>query len=211
MEISTKSCLFLGGVPLFYYLFDYTTTIYTDVLYRGTKWAVQFMPSTVSVFYFVFVILYCAETQKQATLQRERDMLDTQFRLAQSEFASLWQMQQNAAAYRHDMRHHFSLLQGLASEARIEEINEYLRIAQSDIDTPSSVPSYQMPWKMPYMLQNNFLTKVTASSAFVCIPKITSCALTSATTIRLNPFFIRDCLCQKSRGMALVQRVWFIS
>lgn len=134
MEISTKSCLFLGGVPLFYYLFDYTTTIYTDVLYRGTKWAVQFMPSTVSVFYFVFVILYCAETQKQATLQRERDMLDTQFRLAQSEFASLWQMQQNAAAYRHDMRHHFSLLQGLASEARIEEINEYLRIAQSDID-----------------------------------------------------------------------------
>lgn len=134
MEMSTKSCLFLGGVPLFYYVFDYTTTIYTDVLYRGTEWAVQFMPSIVSVFYFVFVLLYYAETQKQAALQRERDMLDAQFRLAQTEFASLQQLQQNAVAYRHDMRHHFSLLQGMASKEQIEEIKEYLRTAQSDMD-----------------------------------------------------------------------------
>jgi len=134
MEKSTKSCLFLGGVPLFYYLFDYVTAIYTDVLYSGTEWAVQFMPSTISVFYFVFVILYYAETQKQASLQREKDMLDAQFRLAQTEFASLRQLQQNAASYRHDMRHHFALLQGLASKEHIEGIKEYLRTAQSDMD-----------------------------------------------------------------------------
>ncbi len=134
MEKSNKSCLLLGGVPLFYYLFDYITTIYTDMLYSGTKWAVQFMPSTVSIFYFVFVLLYYAETQKQASIQRERDMLDTQFRLAQTEFASLRQLQQNAAAYRHDMRHHFALLQGLASKGHLDEIKEYLRTAQSDMD-----------------------------------------------------------------------------
>ena len=134
MEKSTKSCLFLGGVPLFYYLFDYTTVIFTDLLYSGTEWAVQFMPSTISVFYFVFVILYYAETQKQATLQRERDMLDAQFRLAQTEFSTLRQMQQSAASYRHDMRHHFALLQGMASKEHMEEIKEYLRTAQSDMD-----------------------------------------------------------------------------
>ncbi len=134
MEVSSKSCLFLGGVPFFYYLFDYTTTVYTDVLYRGTKWAVQFMPSTISIFYFVFVILYYEKSQKQTALQRERDQLDMQFRLAQAEFATLRQLQQNAASYRHDMRHHFSLLQGLASKGLIEEIKEYLSTAQSDMD-----------------------------------------------------------------------------
>lgn len=134
MEKSNKSCLLLGGVPLFYYLFDYVTTVYTDILYQGAQWAVQFMPSTISVFYFVFVILYYAETQKQATLQRERDMLDAQFRLAQTEFATLRQLQQNAASYRHDMRHHFAFLRGLASEERMEEIKEYLHTAQSDMD-----------------------------------------------------------------------------
>jgi len=82
----------------------------------------------------MFVLLYYAETQKQASIQRERDMLDTQLRQAQTEIASLRQMQQNAAAYRHDMRHHLALLQGLASKECIEEIKEYLRVAQSDID-----------------------------------------------------------------------------
>ncbi len=134
MEKSYKSCLFLGAVPLFYYLFDYITAIYTDILYKGVEWAVQFMPSTISVFYFVFVILYYTETQKQARLQRERDMLDAQFRLAQTEFATLRQIQQNAASYRHDMRFHFTHLQGLACKENMEEIKEYLMTAQSDMD-----------------------------------------------------------------------------
>ncbi|AUS95318.1 histidine kinase [Clostridium thermosuccinogenes] len=134
MERSTKSCLIFGAVPAFYYLVDYSTTVYTDFLYSGTRAAVQFMPFIISAFYFVFVIFYYIEMQKQAEVERERDMLDTQFRLAQAEFASLRQMHQNAAAYRHDMRHHFALLQGLASDNRMEEIKEYLRTAQSDMD-----------------------------------------------------------------------------
>ena len=36
-------------------------------------------------------------------------------------------MQQNAASYRHDMRHHFAFLQGLASKEQMEEIKEYLQ------------------------------------------------------------------------------------
>lgn len=134
MERSVKSCLLFAAMPAFYYIFDYTTTIYTDFMYRGTRAAVQFMPFVTSTFYFVFVLLYYDETQKQASIQRERDILDRQFRQAQKEFASLKELQQNAAAYRHDIRHHFALLQGLASKDHIEEIKEYLRTAQSDID-----------------------------------------------------------------------------
>ncbi len=134
MVKSPKSCLLLGGVPFFYYIFDYVTTIYTDVLYSGAELAVQFMPSTVSIFYFVFIILYYIETQKQADFQRERDMLDMQLRQSQTELESLRRIQQSAAAYRHDMRHHLALLQGLASKGLMNEIKEYLQTAQSDID-----------------------------------------------------------------------------
>ena len=134
MERSVKSCLLFGAIPAFYYLFDFATTVYTDFMYSGKRAAVQFMPFATSAFYFVFVIFYYSEAQKQAQVQREWDMLDNQFRQAQKEFASLRQMQQNAAVYRHDMRHHFALLQGLASKECIEEIKEYLRTAQSDMD-----------------------------------------------------------------------------
>ncbi len=134
MEKSNNSCLLLGAVPIFYYIFDYTTTIYTDILYSGAKWAVQFMPSTVSIFYFVFVILYYAETQKQANAQRERDMLASQLNLAKTEFATLRQLQEFTAVYRHDMRHHFAFLQGLAKEGSVDKIREYLSSAERDID-----------------------------------------------------------------------------
>lgn len=139
MERSVSSCVLFCAMPAFYYIFDYTATVYTDFMYSGARVAVQFMPFITSTFYFVFVLLYYAETQKQASIQRERDMLDTQFRQAQTEFESLRQMQQNAAAYRHDMRHHFSLLQRMASKENIEEIKEYLKTVQSDIDSITPV------------------------------------------------------------------------
>ena len=134
MERSAKSCMLFGAMPAFYYLFDFAATVYTDFLYSGARTAVQLMPFVISTFYFVFVLLYYSETQKHASIQRERDILDTQLRQAQTEFASLRQMQQNAAAYRHDMRHHFALLQRLAIEGHVDEIKEYLKTAQSDID-----------------------------------------------------------------------------
>lgn len=134
MERSIKSCLLFCAMPAFYYLFDYASTVYTGIMYSGSRAAVQFMPFMMSALYFMFILLYYAEMKKQTNIQRERDILDTQFRQAKTEFASLRKMQQNAAAYRHDMRHHFALLQGLASNGCLEEMKEYLRTAQSDMD-----------------------------------------------------------------------------
>jgi len=139
LERSTKSCLIFGAVPAFYYLVDLTTTVYSDFLYSGTRAAVQFMPFIISAFYFVFAIYYYKEMQRQAKIERERDMLNTQFKQAQMELTSLRKMQQNAEAYRHDMRHHFALLYALASNEQVEELKEYIQTAQSDIDAITPV------------------------------------------------------------------------
>lgn len=139
MNRSVRSCILFGAMPAFYYLFENATTVYTDFIYSGSRMAVQLMPFITSAFYFIFVLFYYIETQKQAKIQRERDMLDLQLQQAKNEFVTLRQMQQNAAAYRHDMRHHFALLQNMASEGRIEELNEYLRNTQSDIDAITPV------------------------------------------------------------------------
>ena len=162
MSQSTSSCLLLCGVPLFYYLFDYFTVIYTDVLYNGARWAVQLMPSVVSVFYFIFLILYYMETQKEATLQRDHDMMVAQLKYAQAEFSTLQQMQQNAATYRHDLRHHFALLQGLASQHRIEEMKEYLKTAQSDID--AITPTRYCQNETVNLILSSFASKATSQN-----------------------------------------------
>jgi len=133
MERSFKTCLMLGSVTLVYYLFDYITTIYTDFLYQGTRGAIQFMPSVLSIIYIAFIFLYYIEMKKQAQASLERDMLSAQLRGAQSELASLRLMQKSAATYRHDMRHHLAVLQGMASEGNIEKIKSYVNAVQSDI------------------------------------------------------------------------------
>lgn len=139
IERSTSSCLLFGAMPAFYYLCEYAFSVYTNFMYSGARVAVQFMPFLTSTFYFVFVLLYYTETQKQANIQREKDILDSQFKQAQKEFESLRQMQKTAASYRHDMRHHFALLQSMASKGNIEEIKKYFLTVQSDLDAITPV------------------------------------------------------------------------
>lgn len=134
MGRSTHACLLFSAVPLLYYVFDYTTTVYTDLLYSGAREAVQFMPSVVCTFYFVFVLLYYTEAQKQADAQRERDILASQLLQAHSELDNMRQIQNSTVIYRHDMRHHLSLIGGFAADGDIQKIKEYLAITEADID-----------------------------------------------------------------------------
>lgn len=135
MNQSKKSCLLFGAVPFFYYIFDYVSTIYTDWLYSGSQIAVQFIPSVVSMFYFVFVLIYYAETQKEKTIQQERDLMAVQLKETKMEFDTLRQMQEQTRQYRHDMRHHFALLHNLASKEETEKIIAYLQNAEHDLDS----------------------------------------------------------------------------
>lgn len=134
MAQSWKSCFLFGAVPFLYYIFDYVSTIYTNWLYSGSVVAVQFIPSMVSIFYFVFVLIYYSEVQKNQAVQRERDLIAAELKEAKTEFDALSRIQEQTRRYRHDMRHHFTLLQGLAADGDINKITDYLKIAKSDLD-----------------------------------------------------------------------------
>ncbi len=139
IERSTLSCLLFGAVPLLYYLFDYITTVYTNLLFSGSRAVVQFAPSLISTIYFVFVIYYNNESQKQIEAQRERDIFASQLQQAKLELNTLRQMHYNTLIYRHDMGHHLSLLRSYAAEGDLQKIKEYLSSTQADIDSLTPV------------------------------------------------------------------------
>jgi hypothetical protein len=134
MGRSKRSCLLFGAIPLMYYLFDYATTVYTQILYTGAREVVQFSPSVICIFYLVFVLLYNNETQKQAKAQRERDMFASQFQNARIELDAMRQMQNNTIIYRHDMRHHLSLIASYAADGDMDKIKDYLARTEAAID-----------------------------------------------------------------------------
>lgn len=134
IERSKHSCLLFSAVPFLYYLFDYATTIYTNLLYTGAREAVQFTPSVICTFYLIFVLLYNNESEKQSEAQRERDIFASQFENARVELDALRQMQINTMIYRHDMRHHLSLIAGFAADGDLQKIKEYLACTEAAID-----------------------------------------------------------------------------
>lgn len=134
IERSKRTCLLFAAVPFLYYLFDYATTVYTELLYSGAREVVQFAPSVICTFYLVFVLLYYNETQKQTMAQRERDIIASQFQYARLELDAMRQMQMNTVIYRHDMRHHLSLIGGYATDGDLTKIKKYLASTEAAID-----------------------------------------------------------------------------
>lgn len=134
MSYSFRSLYLFGSFPLLYYAFDYATTIYTGFLYSGAKIVVEFFPSVLSLFYIVFIIAYSNEMQKRNRLELDNLLLEAKSKQAANEISTLQQVQNQTAIYRHDMRHHLSLLYSFLESGDSEKAMEYIRQMQSDID-----------------------------------------------------------------------------
>lgn len=139
MRQSKQSCMIFTSVPLLYYIFDYFTTRQTNLTYSGTSAIGLFTPSMICTIYMLFVIVYNYETQKQTHTKLEKDIIVTQLQHAQLELDTMRQMHDNTVIYRHDMRHHLSLIGSYAKEGDIQKITDYLAITEEDIDAMTPV------------------------------------------------------------------------
>ncbi|MDF2905377.1 MAG: signal transduction histidine kinase regulating citrate/malate metabolism [Herbinix sp.] len=133
MNLSRKSLVLFGIIPLFYYLFDYTTTIYTDLLYQGIKLVVLFMPAMLSMFYFVFINFHYNEIQRRSNAENETMLLSVQMRQAEKDLNEFWEQKERTAIYHHDMRHHLNLIAGFLKDGDTMKVMEYINQVQSDI------------------------------------------------------------------------------
>jgi uncharacterized membrane protein (GlpM family) len=133
LNLSKKSLLLFGIVPLFYYLFDYTTTIYTDLLFQGSKIVVLLMPSIVSMFYFIFINFHYNEIQRRSNAEQESMLLSVQIKQAKKDMNEFWEQQEKTAIYRHDMRHHLNLIAAFLAEGDIGKSMDYINRVQSNI------------------------------------------------------------------------------
>ena len=132
---SQRTVFFLGVVPLVYYIFDYFTTVYTDLLFSGEPFAVLFMPSAMATFYFFYVVLFYSQMEEKEKAGAERDLMAMQIKRSESELREIRLMRDQAREYRHDLRHHFVLLTGLAESGNLTGIKKYIQSVDQDLRT----------------------------------------------------------------------------
>lgn len=134
IHTSRNTLLMFGIVPLIYYLFDYITSVYTDILYKGSELAVLFMPSLVSMLYFVYIIIYHREFENRHTAENEAFMLSVQMNQSKRELDTFLQLQERTAVLRNDMRHHLTLLSSYINNEQKQKALEYIDITQKQIN-----------------------------------------------------------------------------
>ena len=130
---SRKICLEFALMPLFYYIFDYCTSIYSKLIF-SSRLAVEMFPTFMIFWYFIVVIAFFSENQRQEKADSELAIKSVQLHAAETALSSLRKNQEQTAAYRHDLRHHIIAIRSLASDGRTAEILDYLKTAGQQLD-----------------------------------------------------------------------------
>lgn len=137
MTYSGTSLLLFGSLPAVYYVFDYATTIYSDFLYAGIPALNELIPTVLILFYMVFLMTYHYENQKRTKAELENSAQSVLLAQAQKEMDALRRTQAQTVIYRHDMRHHLGMIDGLLAAGKPEAATAYIRRVCSDLATIS--------------------------------------------------------------------------
>ena len=128
--VQSQFCL----IPAIYYIFDYATQIYTDLMTEGTPVVAEFMSFVCSVAYLVFILRSSEEKWIRNQLELTQDSLNLQITQSVREIETLRQSQEKTREYRHDMRHHMQYLSCCIENNKLEHAQEYIQKICSEIE-----------------------------------------------------------------------------
>ena len=141
LQESRKSLLLFGILPACYYIFDYVTTVYTNLMYDSSAFMAEFLPTVMVLFYIVFIALYHRQMQSANQLEMDNLVLSTQTQHASKVIENLREIQLQAIRCRHDLRHHVSFLKNCLENGQSQKAIDYLAQVQDDIEAITPVRS----------------------------------------------------------------------
>lgn len=128
--VQSQFCL----IPAVYYVFDYITHIYTNLMTTGNPVVAEFMSFVCSIAYLIFVLRSSEEKWTRNQLEQIQDSLNLQIAQAVREIDTLRESQEKTKEYRHDMRHHMQYLSFCIENEKLEHAKEYIQKICSEIE-----------------------------------------------------------------------------
>lgn len=123
-----------GAIPALYYVFDYATTVYTDLLTAGSPVIVEFMPFVCCCAYLAFLLYHSAEERRYSQLQQAQKTLDIQLKQSVREINTLRESQELARRYRHDLRHHLQYISACIENGQLAQAQSYISGISKEIE-----------------------------------------------------------------------------
>lgn len=135
MRNTDKGWLGFSIIPLSYSVLNYYSCMYnlnkafSVVIVRN---AVLYFTMAFSAYFLIF--RFFVQTREQIILKTEQNLLQIQVAAAQVHFEELKESQEKTMLYRHDMRHHFNLINSYLADNNKVAAQKYINEVEKTID-----------------------------------------------------------------------------
>ena len=130
----TRSVCIFGMMPFTYYVFDYSTMIYTDLWMSNNRIVAEFLPFFLGIIYMVFGILYCSESEEKVIAEHKAELIRI---IAEQQSKVIETIKHNEKEIRilhHDMRLFLSSLAVCLEQGEDDKAKEMLASYTSHIE-----------------------------------------------------------------------------
>ena len=117
----TKDIAILGLMPLVYYLYDYATNVYTELLYSGRAVVAEFLGFVLCIAYILFLFMYFKQYEEKREAEQRGQLMEMKRAQSEKEIAALRRSEYTVSLLRHDMRHFLTNLSGLIENNETEK------------------------------------------------------------------------------------------
>lgn len=157
IHYSTPTKYLFGSLPLVYYVYDYVTDTYADLLPVSTPALTEFFTTAIIVFFIACLIAYRVQTRQRAYAELQRSVLEVELKQAGTELENLRRIDNQTAIYQHNMRHHLTAIAGFLSAGNAQQAQEYIQSVQADVE--AITPKRYCENELVNLLCSSFLAK----------------------------------------------------
>ena len=110
LKQNALSIFIFATIPTVYYVFDYSTVIYTRIWLDNNRIAAEFMPFFLSIVFTVFTIVYYKENEKKNDAERNEQITRITVEQQAKELETIRRSEREIRMLRHDLRLFLSTL-----------------------------------------------------------------------------------------------------
>ena len=128
LSMNRRTVLCFAIVPAAYYIFDYVTSVYTDIWRSSNEVVLEFFPLFLLMSFFLFCVAYHNARSREEQRQKKESMLLMAARQKEKDAENILQNERNLRILRHDMR---ALLETLAVSIENDDRESALKMLRS--------------------------------------------------------------------------------
>lgn len=129
-----KAVLIFAILPFTYYLFDYVTGVYTELIYSGKKTVSEFLGFALCIAYLLFLLVYFKQYEEKREAEQKSRILEMQQVQTQKEIEAQKRSACTVSILRHDMRHFLTTVSAYIDSRECDKAKEYISGIISYVD-----------------------------------------------------------------------------